>query len=109
MSLKLRELWNECEKMDPFTLKVFLDGLKEIAGTVDERYLKQVAKPCVVKPKATRSSSWTPAEEDLLHKYCNESDSVTKGVTRFLQETDSERTAKACEVRVDLMKREGRW
>lgn len=104
--LKLRELWDECEKLDESVFNVFVEGLHEIHS---KKFVSQAAKPCVVKQKVSRSSSWSPAEEDLLHKYCNEAPSVAKGVTRFLQETDSDRTAKACEVRVDLMKREGRW
>lgn len=108
MSLKLRELWNECEKMDPFTLKVFLDGLKEIAGTVDERYLKQVAKPCVAEPTIREREKWTEAEEDLLHKCCQNT-SVVKGVRIFREKTGYKRTQGACELRANEMKRKGRW
>ena len=104
--LKLRELWTECEKLNEAVFGVFVEGLDEIHR---KKWASKPAKSCVAKPKILRASSWSLAEEDLLHKYCNESESVTKGVARFLQETDSNRTAKACEVRVDVMKREGRW
>ena len=108
MSLKLRELWNECEKMDPFTLKVFLDGLKEIAGTVDERFLKQVAKPCVANQKGSHGEAWTAEEEDLLHECCKNT-SIRKGVHVFREKTGYKRTQGACELRAKELKRRGRW
>lgn len=104
--LKLGELWNECEKLDAEMFGVFVRGLDEIHK---KKFASKPAKPCVAKQKVLRDSSWSLAEEDLLHKYCNGAESIAKGVTQFLQETDSERTAKACEVRVGVMKREGRW
>lgn len=109
MSLKLREMWNECEKMSPMTFSVFLNGMLEISESIDKRFDELSQKPCVaVSPKADREK-WTPAEEDALHKYCNEAPSVAKGVARFLRQTDSERSPGACKLRVSVMRREGRW
>ena len=109
MSLKLREMWNECEKMNPLTFGVFLDGLKELAESIDKRFDELSQKPCVAQQAKTDREKWTPAEEDALHKYCNEAPSVAKGVARFLRQTDSERTPGACKLRVSVMRREGRW
>lgn len=104
--LKLRELWNECEKLDELAFNVFVEGLHEIHT---KKWVNQAAKPCVASQAKTDREKWTPAEEDLLHKYCNEASSVAKGVDRFLRQTDSSRTPGACELRVNEMKRKGRW
>ena len=109
MSLKLREMWNECEKMEPLTFGVFLDGLKEIADSFSKRCNEPSQKPCVAASPKTEREKWTPAEEDALHKYCNEAPSVAKGVARFLRQTNSERSPGACKLRVSVMRREGRW
>lgn len=109
MSLKLREMWNECEKMNPLTFGVFLDGLKELAESIDKRFDELSQKACVAAPPKADREKWTPAEEDALHKYCNEASSVAKGVARFLRQTDSERSPGACKLRVSVMRREGRW
>lgn len=113
MSLKLRELWNECEKMDPFTLKVFLDGLKEIAGTVDERYLKQVAKPCVAqKPSTIRNcGAWEPQEDDLLHQCISSSRNVHQGCIAFASDVLNKkcRTKEAAVQRYRSLSERGKW
>lgn len=107
MSLKLRELWNECEKMEPLTFGVFLDGLQEIAELMKKLCDEQSQKPCVAQQKKDREK-WTPAEEDLLHKCCQNTSAV-KGAKIFREKTGYKRTQGACELRVNEMKREGRW
>ena len=112
MSLKLRELWNECEKMDPQILWVFLNGLQEMVERANNPSVSLrtgATKPCVAASQKTEREKWTPAEEDALHKYCNEAPSVAKGVARFLRQTNSERSPGACKLRVSVMRREGRW
>ena len=113
MSLKLRELWNECEKMDPFTLKVFLDGLKEIAGTVDGRYLKQVAKPCVAEQRRAvcNRGRWDPQEDDLLHKCVSGSFNPHQGFVAFANDPGNKkrRSKEAAQQRYYALVGEGRW
>ena len=113
MSLKLRELWNECEKMDPFTLKVFLDGLMEIAGTVDERYLKQVAKHCVAEQRrAVRNrGAWEPQEDDLLHKCVTSNVNLYQGFVAFSKDPANKkgRSIEAAKQRYFRLESEGRW
>ena len=110
--LKLRELWNECEKMEPQTLWVFLDGLQEMVERVNNPAISHrtgAAKPCVALLPKTEREKWKPTEEDALHKCCNEAPSVAKGVARFLRQHNSERSPGACKLRVSVMRREGRW
>ena len=108
MSLKLREMWNECEKMEPLVFGVFLDGLQEIADSFNKRFDEPSQKPCVAVSPKTEREKWTLAEEDLLHKCC-EGVTVVQGVKLFLQKTGNKRTQGACELRVNEMKRKGRW
>ena len=64
-------------------------------------------KPCVAQEKKDREK-WTEAEEDLLHKCCQNT-SVVKGVRIFREKTGYKRTQGACELRANEMKRKGRW
>ena len=74
MSLKLRELWSECEKMSHQTFGVFLDGLQEIADSFSKRSAEPSQKPCVAQDRSVRGYlEWTPAEDDLLHRILSES------------------------------------
>jgi hypothetical protein len=112
MSLKLRELWDECEKMSPQTLWVFLNGLQEMVERVNKPSVSlrtEATKACVAQQVKTDRERWTLAEEDTLHKYCNEAPSVAKGVARFILQTNSDRTPGACKLRVSEMRREKRW
>lgn len=105
MSLKLRELWNECEKLEKDAFNTFVYGLLEIH---DRKWgSKEPAKPCVAQKKKDREK-WTEAEEDLLHKCCQNT-SVVKGVRIFREKTGYKRTQGACELRANEMKRKGRW
>ena len=85
MSLKLRELWDECEKMNPLTFGVFLDGLKELADSIDERFTELSQKPCVAqKPSVIRNcGTWEPQEDDLLHKCIFVKSQCPSGLYRF--------------------------
>lgn len=106
MSLKLRELWNECEKLERDAFNTFVEGLLEIH---DKKWMnKEPAKPCVAQKAKADREKWTPAEEDLLHKCC-EGVTVVQGVKLFLQKTGYKRTQGACELRANEMKRKGRW
>lgn len=103
--LKLRELWNECEWLDESVFNVFVEGLSEIHN---KRFVnKEPAKPCVAQEKKDREK-WTEAEEDLLHKCCQNT-SVVKGAKIFREKTGYKRTQGACELRANEMKRKGRW
>lgn len=104
--LKLRELWNECEKLDLLEMGVFIGGLTEIANSAISR--AQPAKHCVAQPTIREREKWTEAEEDLLHRCCQDV-SVVQGVKLFLQKTGNKRTQGACELRANEMKRKGRW
>lgn len=105
--LKLRELWDECEKLKPETLDVFFVGLIEIR----EKRSPSYAKTCVArrgkKLKLSRKD-WTEAEEAMLKKCC-EGVSVAKGAKIFREKTGSSRTAGACKFRVYEMRLGGRW
>ena len=106
--LKLRELWNECEKLEEAVFNVFVEGLAEIHKKRSPEAYEDSAKPCVAKPTASDRQKWTPAEEDLLHKCCQNT-SVAKGVRIFREKTGYKRTQGACELRANEMKRKGRW
>ena len=84
--LKLRELWNECEKMEPELLRVFVDGLIEMVERVNNPAVSHrtgAAKPYVAdSPKADREK-WTPAEDDLLHRILPESKTNAAGYRSF--------------------------
>lgn len=108
MSLKLRELWNECEKLEPDAFNVFVEGLAEIHKKRSPGAYDDTAKPCVAKPTGGDRQKWTPAEEDLLHKCCQNT-SVVNGVRIFREKTGYKRTQGACELRANEMKRKGRW
>lgn len=104
--LKLRELWDECEKLDESVFNVFVEGLSEIHN---KKFVnKEPAKPCVAEPTIREREKWTEAEEDLLHRCC-QGVSVVQGVKLFLQKTGNKRTQGACELRANEMKRKGRW
>ena len=112
--LKLRELWTECEKLDESVFNVFVEGLSEIHNKkfVSKQHEKWVGeqpmKPCVAEPTIREREKWTEAEEDLLHKCCQNT-SVVKGVRIFREKTGYKRTQGACELRANEMKRKGRW
>jgi len=115
MSLKLREMWNECERLDKNTWNVFIEGLQDIHhknwGGGAKPGKKQSAKACVAtrgkKLKPSRKD-WTEAEESMLKKCC-EGVSVAKGVKAFREKTGNVRTAGACKFRVYEMRLGGRW
>ena len=85
MSLKLRELWDECEKMNPLTFGVFLDGLKELAESIDKRFDELSQKACVAqKPSVIRNcGTWEPQEDDLLHQCVSRSRNPHQGFVSF--------------------------
>ena len=104
--LKLRELWNECEKLEESVFNVFVEGLSEI-------HLKnfasvQPAKPCVSNQTGNYGEAWTTEEEDLLHECCQNT-SIRNGVYIFREKTGYKRTQGACELRAKELKRRGRW
>lgn len=84
MSLKLREMWNECEKMSPQTFGVFLEGLQEIADSFNRRHEELSQKPCVAQDRSVRGGlEWTPAEDDLLHKVLSSAVTFAEGYRVF--------------------------
>lgn len=117
MSLKLREMWNECEKMEPQTLWVFLDGLQEMVERVNNPAvsLRTVAtKPCVAQdPRATRNNGgrWEPQEDDLLYKCVSESFNPHQGFVAFAKDPGNKkrRTKEAAQQRYHSLKNEGKW
>ena len=117
MSLKLRELWNECEKMEPELLRVFVDGLMEM---VDNRHKASFAqreeqmKPCVTQdPCATRNNGgrWEPQEDDLLHQCVSNSFNPHQGFIEFAKDPANKkrRTKEAAQQRYHSLKSEGKW
>ena len=117
MSLKLREMWNECEKMEPQVLWVFLDGLQEMverANNPSVSPLTEAAKPCVAQdPRATRNNGgrWEPQEDDLLHKCVSSSFNPYQGFVAFAKDPGNKkrRTKEAAQQRYHSLKNEGRW
>ena len=89
MSLKLRELWNECEKMEPELLRVFVDGLMEMVESRHNASLTRreaQMKPCVTQdPRVTRNNGgrWEPQEDDLLRQCVSRSRNPHQGFVSF--------------------------
>ena len=114
MSLKLREMWDECEKMSPQTFGVFLEGLQEIADSFNKRHDELSQKPCVAQePRATRNNGgrWEPQEDDLLYKCVSESFNPHQGFVAFAKDPANKkrRTKEAAQQRYHSLKSEGRW
>ena len=118
MSLKLREMWNECEKLDETTWNVFIEGLKEIFhknwGDGAKPSKKQSAKACITQdPRATRNNGgrWEPQEDDLLYKCVSESFNPHQGFVAFAKDPGNKkrRTKEAAQQRYHSLKNEGKW
>ncbi len=111
MSLKLRELWNECEKMDRSVFKIFVDGLSEIH---DNKWASvQAAKPCVASQKRTvcNRGTWEPQEDDLLHKCVTSSVNLHQGFIAFSKDPANKkgRSVEAAKQRYFRLESDGRW
>lgn len=109
--LKLRELWNECEKLDRSVFKIFVDGLSEIH---DNKWASvQSAKPCVAqKPSIIRNcGAWEPQEDDLLHQCISASRNVHQGCIAFASDVLNKkcRTKEAAVQRYRSLSERGRW
>ena len=113
MSLKLREMWNECEKVNPLTFGVFLDGLKELAESIDKRFDELSQKPCVAQEKRAvcNRGRWEPQEDDLLHKCVSSSFNPHQGFIAFASDplNKKRRSKEAAQQRYYAMVTEGRW
>ena len=113
MSLKLREMWNECEKMNPLTFGIFLDGLKELAESIDKRFDELSQKPCVAqKPSVIRNcGTWEPQEDDLLHKCISSSRNAHQGCIAFADDPLNKkgRTKEAAVQRYRSLSERGKW
>lgn len=113
MSLKLREMWNECEKMNPLTFGIFLDGLKELAESIDKRFDELSQKPCVAQEKRAvcNRGRWEPQEDDLLHKCVSSSFNPHQGFIAFASDplNKKRRSKEAAQQRYYAMVTEGRW
>ena len=114
MSLKLREMWDECEKMSHQTLGVFLDGLREIADAFNKRHEEPSQKTCVAQdPRATRNNGgrWEPQEDDLLHQCVSNSFNPHQGFVEFARNPANKkrRTKEAAQQRYHSLKSEGKW
>jgi hypothetical protein len=117
MSLKLREMWGECEKMEPELLRVFVNGLMEM---VENRHnasftlREEPIRACVTQdPRATlnKSGRWEPQEDDLLHQCVSKSLNPQQGFIAFAKDPGNKkrRTMQSAEQRYYSLKREGRW
>ena len=117
MSLKLREMWNECEKMEPELLRVFVDGLMEMVESRHNASLtrrEEPMKPCVAQElPATRNNGgrWEPQEDDLLYKCVSESFNPYQGFFAFAMDPGNKkrRTKQAAQQRYHSLKNEGKW
>ena len=110
MWLKLRELWDECEKMPRDVFNAFVEGLHEI---VDSKLRKQDAKPCVAEKRSVRNNRgrWEPQEDDLLHKCISSSCNPNQGFAAFANDPANRkrRTKEAAQQRYHSLVNEGRW
>ena len=120
MSLKLREMWNECEKMEPELLRVFVDGLLEMVESRHNTSLTRREEPiraCVAQDRSVRGYlEWTPAEDDLLHRILSESKTNAAGYRSFARHPGNvnerpEGGARQRHVKLesDAAKKGGRW
>ena len=122
MSLKLRELWNECEKMEPELLRVFVDGLMEMVESRHNASLtrrEEQIRACVTQdPRVTRNNGgrWEPQEDDLLHRILSESKTNAAGYRSFARHPGNvnerpEGGARQRHVKLELdaAKKGGRW
>lgn len=106
MSLKLRELWNECEKMEKDAFNTFVEGLLEIH---DKKWMsKEPAKPCVAQQKRAvcNRGAWEPQEDDLLRQCVSMSRNPHQGFVAFARDVMNKkrRTKDAAQQRYyDLM------
>lgn len=111
MSLKLRELWNECEKLEKDAFNTFVEGLLEIH---DKKWMnKEPAKPCVAQEKRTvcNRGRWDPQEDDLLHKCVTSNVNLYQGFVAFSKDPANKkgRSIEAAKQRYFRLESEGRW
>lgn len=108
--LKLRELWNECEKLDESVFNVFVEGLHEIHA---KKWVNQAAKPCVAqKPSTIRNcGAWEPQEDDLLHQCISANRNVHQGCIAFARDVLNKkcRTKEAAVQRYRSLSERGKW
>lgn len=109
--LKLRELWNECEKLEESVFNVFVEGLSEIHN---KRFVnKEPAKPCVAQEKRTvcNRGRWEPQEDDLLHKCVSSHFNPHQGFIAFANDpgNSKRRSKEAAQQRYYALVGEGRW
>ena len=117
MSLKLREMWNECEKMEPDCFAFFVDGLMEMVESRHKASLTRREEPmkaCVAQdPRATRNNGgrWEPQEDDLLHQCVSKSFNPHQGFVEFARNPANKkrRTKEAAQQRYHSLKSEGKW
>lgn len=116
MSLKLREMWNECEKMEPELLRVFVDGLMEMVESRHNASLTRREEPiraCVAQEKRAvcNRGRWEPQEDDLLHKCVSSSFNPHQGFIAFASDplNKKRRSKEAAQQRYYAMVTEGRW
>lgn len=111
--LKLRELWNECEKLEPDAFNVFVEGLAEIHKKRSPSAYEDSAKPCVAKQtKFVRNcGEWEPQEDDLLHKCVTTSPNTRQGFVAFSASPENRkgRSVEAAKQRYFRLKSEGSW
>ena len=108
--LKLRELWDECEKLDESVFNVFVEGLHEIHS---KKWVNQAAKPCVAQKKRTvcNRGTWEPQEDDLLHKCVTSNVNLHQGFIAFSKDPANKkgRSVEAAKQRYFRLESEGRW
>lgn len=117
MSLKLREMWNECEKLDPELLRVFVDGLMEMVEGRHNASLTRQEEPVRAfvnqELRATRNNGgrWEPQEDDLLHQFVTKSLNPYQGFVAFAKDPGNKkrRTKEAAQQRYHSLKSEGKW
>lgn len=117
--LKLRELWNECEKLDESVFNVFVEGLSEIHNKkfVSKQHEKLVGeqpmKPCVAEQRRTvcNRGRWEPQEDDLLHKCVSSHFNPHQGFIAFANDpgNSKRRSKEAAQQRYYALVGEGRW
>ena len=102
--LKLRELWNECEKLEESVFNVFVEGLHEIHT---KKWVNQAAKPCVAQKRTVcNRGRWEPQEDDLLRQCVSMSRNPHQGFVAFARDVMNKkrRTKDAAQQRYyDLM------
>lgn len=117
MSLRLRGLWDQCEKMEPELLRVFVDGLMEMVESRHKVSLTRREEPirdfATQNPRAIRNNGgrWEPQEDDLLHQCVSANFNPHQGFVAFAKHPANRkrRTKEAAQQRYHSLKKEGKW